>query len=169
MACHLCYIFIYLFISSYSAFVARSAAHQSPAVLHLNDHHRRTAEATSCREQPAFYNLPLFFPPKNICCSWRMEENVLISLSSSTQDSWFFCASVILLYLITIIMMTIYLICLFFYYSILWLSCSSPMKQRNIIIFNHVAASKSKCFSNIKSPWTWLIIFTLPQLQWGLD
>lgn len=112
---------------------------------------------------------PSFFSPKNICCSWRMEENVLISLSSSTQDSWFFCASVILLYLITIIMMTIYLICLFFYYSILWLSCSSPIKQRSIIIFNHVAASKSKCFSNIKSQWTWLIIFTLPQLQWGLD
>lgn len=145
MARHLCYIFIYLFISCYSAFVARSAtpkpccaAPEWPSPPHSRGD---ILQAAASLLQP-----PSFFFPKNICCCWRMEANVLTSLSSSTQDSWFFCASVILLYLITIIMMTIYLICLFFYYSILWLSCSSHILQRNIIIFNHVAASKSKCF-----------------------
>lgn len=57
---------IYLFMCLFAATLALLPVqlHQSPAALHLNDRHWDTAEATSCRQQPACYDLPPFIAKK---------------------------------------------------------------------------------------------------------
>lgn len=127
--------------------------HQSPAVLHLNDHHCRAAEATSCRQQPAFYNLPPFFQ-KN-----KQQQHLLLQESGSKRAYFSLqqhSGLLIFLYLVTIIMITIYLICLFFPPSVSWRSCSNPVLQKKHYI------NPRGCFE-IKA--LLQLLLTLPQLQ----
>lgn len=112
--------------------------HQSPAVLHLNDPHCRTAEATPCRQQPASCNLPPFFQKKKktsvVAGEWKQTCLFLSPAAFRTADLTLSCHYYYDNYIFDLFIFPL---------SISRHSCSNPVLRRNIIL-THVAASKSK-------------------------